>query len=108
MNRNEVPSDFVEALLGSPGWGKAGVAVKREEKEVVTEEKEQKEEVVEETEEVEEHICPLCESTLEEELSEEAIVEFTSDVLDVLEEAEEALEESEDDEYDEDEQRLEK
>ena len=97
MNTQDVPAEFVTKLLESRGWSKAGITTKP--REVLEEAKA----VVEEEEDY--HTCPLCESELEEELSEEAIVEFTSDVLDILEEAEESLEEEDsyDDDDDEDE-----
>jgi hypothetical protein len=52
-------------------------------------------------ESVEEHVCPLCESTLEEELSDERISEHVNDILEAVETLEEAADKKEVDEQDE-------
>jgi len=87
MNRDQLR----EAVLGTAAWKKAGFitesAAPVKEAEVIEEAKE--------AEAPEAHTCPLCESTLEGELSDEALLEHASQMLGVFEEAEQLLAEAE-------------
>ena len=86
MNRDQLR----EAVLGTAAWSKAGImtesAAPAQEAAVIEEAKEQAPEA---------HTCPLCESTLESELSDEALLEHASAMLGVFEEAEQLLAEAE-------------
>lgn len=87
MNRDQLR----EAVLGTAAWGKAGIineSTAAPEAEVLEEGKQQEEAV-------EAHTCPLCESALEGELSDEALLEHASQMLGVFEEAEQLLAEAE-------------
>lgn len=88
MNRDQLR----EAVLGTAAWKKAGLLNESvapvQEQEVIEEAK------AEETA-PEAHTCPLCESTLEGELSDEALLEHASQMLGVFEEAEQLLAEAE-------------
>jgi len=87
MNRDQLR----EAVLGTAAWKKAGFitesAAPVKEAEVIEEAKE--------AEAPEAHTCPLCESTLEGELSDEVLLEHASQMLGVFEEAEQLLAEAE-------------
>ena len=88
MNRDQLR----EAVLGTAAWNKAGIltesAAPVQEQEVIEEAK------AEETA-PKAHTCPLCESTLEGELSEEAILEHAQQMMAVFQEAEDILAEAE-------------
>lgn len=88
MNRDQLR----EAVLGTAAWNKAGIltesAAPVQEQEVIEEAK------AEETA-PKAHTCPLCESTLEGELSEEAILEHAQQMMAVFQEAENILAEAE-------------
>ena len=86
MNHINVGADFVKNLVENANWQKAGLEVSVKETEEETKEasieeeaapveevkaEEEEEELEEETKE---HQCPLCESVLEEELSEEKLI----------------------------------
>jgi DNA repair exonuclease SbcCD ATPase subunit len=87
MNRDQLR----EAVLGTAAWTKAGLinesAAPVVEAEVIEEAKEEKAPEV--------HTCPLCESTLEGELSDEALLEHAEAMLGVFQEAEQLLAEAE-------------
>ena len=82
MNRDQLR----EAVLGTAAWSKAGIISESAAPAVIEEAKEQAPEV---------HTCPLCESTLEGELSDDALLEHASQMLGVFEEAEQLLAEAE-------------
>jgi len=88
MNRDQLR----EAVLGTAAWKKAGIMTESvapvQEQEVIEEAK------AEETA-PKAHTCPLCESTLEGELSEEAILEHAQQMMAVFQEAENILAEAE-------------
>jgi len=88
-----VNDNFVAALVESAAWGAARLNVAEKEVQAVSEEA---------TELVEEHTCPLCESVLDEDLSEERLLEHLQLVSEILEsllvEEEEELQEEEDEE----------
>jgi len=88
MNRDQLR----EAVLGTEAWKKAGfineAAAPVQEQEVIEEAK------AEETA-PEAHTCPLCESHLEEEISDEALLEHAGQMYSVFEEAEQLLAEAE-------------
>ena len=87
MNRDQLR----EAVLGTEAWKKAGfinesVAPVQEQEVIEEAKKEQAPEA---------HTCPLCESTLEGELSDEVLLEHAGQMLQVFEEAEQLLAEAE-------------
>ena len=88
MNRDQLR----EAVLGTAAWNKAGLLTESvapvQEQEVIEEAK------AEETA-PEAHTCPLCESTLEGELSDEVLLEHAEQMLGVFQEAEQLLAEAE-------------
>lgn len=88
MNRDQLR----EAVLGTAAWKKAGLLNESvapvQEQEVIEEAK------AEETA-PEAHTCPLCESTLEGELSDEVLLEHAEAMLGVFQEAEVLLAEAE-------------
>jgi DNA repair exonuclease SbcCD ATPase subunit len=81
MNRDQLR----EAVLGTAAWKKAGLLTESvapvQEQEVIEEAK------AEETA-PEAHTCPLCESTLEEELSDEALLEHANQMAELFQEVE--------------------
>lgn len=112
MNDNlNVNEDFVKSIVSQGKWGEQD-NVKAE---PITEDKKpvkSKKEPIEE--EVEKHVCPLCESELDEPLDDEVVLEHMENVLTMLTEADEdedededSLNEDEDESDDEDEEVLE-
>ena len=89
MNRDQLR----EAVLGTAAWSKAGLvtesAAPAQEAEVISESKVQKKEVTKV------HACPLCESVLEEELSDEVLLEHAEQMLSTFQEAEQIIAEAE-------------
>ena len=100
MNRDQLR----EALLGTAAWKKAGLLNESvapvQEQEVIEEAK------AEETA-PEAHTCPLCESTLEGELSDEVLLEHAQQMLTVFQDAEVLLAEGEEGEVVEEEEEAE-
>ena len=98
MNRDQLR----EAVLGTAAWSKAGLVTEStapvQEQEVISEAKVTKREVAEE------HVCPLCESKLEGELSEEALLEHAENMLATFQKAEQILAEAEEGEEEEEEE----
>ena len=112
MNDNiKVDKSFVESLVEGAAWDAARItlvekkAATKEMKEADDEEEDldpsgtKKE--LDQKESVEVHECPLCESVLEEELSDEAIFEHVAQIQEALKTLEEKKEVSEDEEEDE-------
>jgi len=104
MQHIDVNDDFRKMLLENCGWERTGIKptvseeAAQEEAPMLEEAKSQKAEKEEVVEEEEEHFCPLCEYSIEEAISDEQILEHTSQMLLALNEAnsfniEEALEE---------------
>ena len=93
MDHIKVEKEFLDNLFESAAWNQVGVkpVVEEAAPEVVEEESS----VVEEAEEGATHSCPVCESTLEEELSDDVLREHLSKVFDVIDEAFEVIEEEE-------------
>lgn len=91
MNKDQLR----ESILGTAAWRQVGLEVMNESTEVKSEEvaEEATEEVIEE--EAEGHSCPLCSSELDEEVSDEALLEHADAMLDVFQEAEQAINEQE-------------
>jgi len=79
MRGMDIAKEIYEDILKSKVWAEQGVKVNLKESTEVSEE-------VEATEE-ETHVCPLCESTLEEPISEEKIEEHVNSLVDVVLEA---------------------
>ena len=86
----EVNEDFVKSLMKQAAWDKVKVVVEQE-----------AEESVEEDTTIEEHTCPLCSTTLEEELSDEALLEHLEKISNLL--SEDSVEDEAGEEADEDE-----
>ena len=99
MNRDQLR----EAVLGTAAWKKAGIlneSAAPVEQQVIEEAK------AEETA-PEAHTCPLCESTLEGELSDEVLLEHAQQMLTVFQDAEVLLAEGEEGEVVEEEEEAE-
>jgi len=88
MNRDQLR----EAVLGTAAWKKAGLL---NESVAPVQEQEVLEEAKAEETAPEAHTCPLCESTLDGELSDEVLLEHAEAMLGVFEEAEQLLAEAE-------------
>ena len=106
MRGIELNTDVYSDLFKSNVWGNAGIKVKVDEAKVEKVEEAKKpetkeEEVIEEGVE-ETHVCPLCESKLEQDISDERLQEFIDYTLEVINEAfeTEELEDSEETEED--------
>ena len=106
----KVETSFVKSLLEGAAWGSAGVTL-AEKKSTPKEMKEADDEEedldpsgtkkeLDQKESVEVHECPLCESVLDEELSDEAIFEHVAQIQEALKTLEEKKEVSEDDDDD--------
>ena len=85
----QVNDNFVAALVESAAWGAARLNVAEKK-------------VQEATEVVEEHTCPLCESVLAEDLSEERLLEHLEMISEILESLHEETAELEEEDEDED------
>ena len=92
----KVNEDFIQSLISGAAWRESEISKPIVEE---TDTAEAEEEVVVEEET---HICPLCESSLSEELSEEAMDAHIDMLQLIVNEDEEAVEEMYDDEDDED------
>lgn len=79
MRGMDIAKEIYEDILKSKVWADQGVKVNLKESTEVSEEVEAIEE--------ETHVCPLCESTLEEPISEEKIEEHVNSLVDVVLEA---------------------
>jgi len=88
MNRDQLR----EAVLGTAAWKKAGFI---NESSAPVQEQEVIEEAKAEEAAPKAHTCPLCESTLEGELSDEVLLEHAEQMLGVFQEAEQLLAEAE-------------
>jgi hypothetical protein len=95
--RMKVDDSFVKRLIEEGGWEKLGITPRMDEATTEVEETEETEEVVAEAE-AEEHTCPLCQSTLEEELSEDTMTQHIEAVLALVEQLNEEEEEAEESE----------
>jgi len=103
MDHIDVNDDFRKMLLENCGWERTGIKPTfkkdgEQESPVLEETKSRKADKEEVVEEKEEHFCPLCEYSIEEAISDEQILDHTSQMLLALNEAnsfniEEALEE---------------
>lgn len=94
MNLHE---SFIAGVLRTSAWKSADLdVVLDKETEVIEESAEE----VDESEEVATHVCPLCETELEEELSDQCLLEHAQSMLSLFDEVEAQLNE-EDDESDE-------
>ena len=90
MNKDQLR----ESILGTAAWKQVGLEVINESAQVESEEvaEEATEEVIEEEAG---HSCPLCSSELDEEVSDEALLEHADAMLDVFQEAEQVINEQE-------------
>mgnify|MGYP003111503174 CR=1 FL=1 len=128
----KVEESYVDALINNAAWGAAKVKLdeaalspaqkqldtdgdgkiegedlaklrkKKDKKEAMDPKKAEKQE-----ESVEEHTCPLCESVLEEELSDERIYEHVNDILEAVQTLEEAAHDDDDKVEEEEEEEVE-
>ena len=85
MNKDQLR----ESILGTAAWKQVGLEVMNESAQVKSAETE---EVIEEEAG---HSCPLCSSELDEEVSDEALLEHADAMLDVFQEAEQVINEQE-------------
>lgn len=104
--RMKVGDDFVQQLIENGGWDKAGITPRIDEakKKSKKDEEERDCESEDMQEEVQGHTCPLCESELEEELSDDVIAEHIEIMAEMFIQINEAMEEDgetleEDEEY---------
>ena len=100
MKPIEVNEDYVQSIVGSTGWERAGIAVLREETAVKAEEvvEEGTEEVAEETtEEKFESALDILEAVLAE-LTDEELLEHAANMLEVFDAASEELDKLEEEE----------
>jgi DNA repair exonuclease SbcCD ATPase subunit len=99
MKHLNISDDAMKIILENSAWQQFGVKV--------TEAKQQIDESAEEVDEgADEHVCPLCQSHLQEAISDEALMEHTANVLEAVNAAtlnEEEEEEDSDELYEEDE-----
>jgi len=87
-NHIKVDEDYVKSLLANAAWDHVDVRIQEEVQEETP--------VVENT--VEEHVCPLCESKLDEELADEIVLEHLGKIEELLmEDSEEEEEDVEED-----------
>ena len=85
----EVSKEDVDAFLQIETWERAGVNLKKLEE---SKEEEVIEEATKVEEEVEVHTCPLCESELQEPISEEVMKEHVTMLLELINESMEEIE----------------
>ena len=104
MKHLNISDEAMKIILENSAWGQFGLKVD-EAKQPINEEAE------EVSEEADEHVCPLCQSHLQEAISDEALMEHTANVLEAVnaatlneeEEEEDGENLSEEDDEDEDE-----
>lgn len=107
MKHLNISDEAMKIILENSAWGQFGLKVD-EVKQPINEEAE------EVSEEADEHVCPLCQSHLQEAISDEALMEHTANVLEAVnaatlneeeeeEDGEELYEEEEEDEDDDEE-----
>lgn len=81
--RDSVDPKFLEeSVFGNGAWERFGIDVKKP----ALSESTETDQVEEGYEEVEAHTCPLCESTLDEAISDERLDEHFSEMIDILDE----------------------
>ena len=83
MDHRNLSDELRNQLLEAAAWGKAGITLSEATETVVEEEETAEVAETEETEELEEavHVCPLCTSQLDEQISEESLLEHLDVVL---------------------------
>jgi hypothetical protein len=107
MKHLNISDEAMKIILENSAWGQFGLKVD-EAKQPINEESE------EVSEEADEHVCPLCQSHLQEAISDEALMEHTANLLEAVnaatlneeeeeEDGEELYEEEEGDEDDDEE-----
>ena len=99
----KVGDDFVQQLIENGGWDKAGITPRIDEKRGC-DEQERDEDSEDMQEEVQGHTCPLCESELEEELSDDVIAEHIESMYSLMEQILEEMENEEGETIEEDEE----
>lgn len=105
MKHLNISDDAMKIILENAAWADFGLKAPAKQVEKV---EESTEEVIEEAEE---HVCPLCQSHLQEAISDEALMEHTADILEAVnaatlnEEVDEDADEDEED-FDDDEDEL--
>ena len=109
MKHLNISDDAMKIILENSAWADFGLKVAKVEEKKLDEAAEQIEE------EADEHVCPLCQSHLQEAISDEALMEHTAEVLEAVnaatlneeeeeEDGEELYEEADEDDEDEDEE----
>lgn len=107
MKHLNISDDAMKIILENSAWADFGLKVSTAQDQKLDEASEQIEE------EVDEHVCPLCQSHLQEAISDEALMEHTANVLEAVnaatlneeeeeEDGEELYEEDESEDEDED------
>ena len=97
MKHLNISDDAMKIILENSAWADFGIKVTKAEDAKLDEATEQIEE------EADEHVCPLCQSHLDEAISDEALMEHTANVLEAVnaatlnEEVDEDADEDEDD-----------
>jgi DNA repair exonuclease SbcCD ATPase subunit len=88
MKSRDILKEEVEQLISQSFWGKSGVSLTENTEQQVAEEAVEAEEAPSEAEVVEEqaHVCPLCESHLEEAISDEQLTEHIEMMLGIINE----------------------
>jgi hypothetical protein len=83
MDHMKLSDELRNQLLEAAEWGKAGITPTPRTNKAINEESAEEVEESEEGEELQEayHVCPLCTSYLEEEISEETLLEHLDVVL---------------------------
>lgn len=83
--RDYITDDLARIMMESADWSGTKVELKPLTEEKVAEDTEETEVISESVEEqAETHTCPLCESTLEEELSDDILMEHINTIIDTL------------------------
>ena len=105
MKHLNISDDAMKIILENSAWADFGIKVTNAQDQKLDEASEQIEE------EADEHVCPLCQSHLDEAISDEALMEHTANVLEAVnaatlneeeEDGEELVEEDESEDEDED------
>lgn len=94
MKHFNISDDAMKLIIENSAWDKFGITVPKDQQKI-------QESADQVAEEAEEHVCPLCQSHLDEAISDEALMEHTANVLEAVNAA--TLNEEEEEESDEEE-----
>jgi hypothetical protein len=86
--KREILKEEVDQLINQAFWGKGGVRLTENTEEVTQEPQTQEEVTQDDSEQLEEsaHVCPLCESKLEEDISDEQLMEHVNLMVEIISE----------------------